>query len=283
MKDKEASAPGLSDDDIESEWRMSVGRLWPRSTTPVTASDLVKFAKGILPRASAATVGEAGDDFRRGVRAAFDHLMYAACNTDDQDKSNILMDAAKDLIEEISPEDGNAWKAIGKAHQEGIAEGKRQAAQQQPEHEDWSTPERAYPANLQLKAEPGADERAAFWQEDDNGLLSRVPESITQAINEEDVPIGYAGAMPYCDDWTQAVFEADKVPEGTPLYLKTAQSGQRAGVAEGHVVVPVVPTEAMLRAMTDGFIAVNGSNREEFARAYPRMLAAAPTQQQDGE
>ncbi|WP_147405992.1 hypothetical protein [Ralstonia solanacearum] len=69
-----------------------------------------------------------GDEFRRGVRAAFDHLMLAACNTDDADKENILFGAAQNLLEEIDPEDGSAWKSIGKAYQEGIAEGQRRAA-----------------------------------------------------------------------------------------------------------------------------------------------------------
>lgn len=44
----------------------------------------------------------------------------------------------------------------------------------------------------------------------------------------------------------------------------------------GWKMVPIVPTETMLRAMTDGFIAINGSNFDEFMRAYPAMLAASP-------
>ena len=141
----------------------------------------------------------------------------------------------------------------------------------------------------QQQAEPGSDERAAWGQDNDNGLMSRVPESIAQVINEEDVPIGYAGAMPYCDDWTQAVFEADKVPEGTPLYLKTAQSGQRAGVAEGWQLVPVEPTEEMLRAADEGDREYSVRNfgdgvvvRQGPYDHWVAMLGAAPTQQQEG-
>ena len=47
-------------------------------------------------------------------------------------------------------------------------------------------------------------------------------------------------------------------------------------VPEGFVMVPVEPTESMLRAMVDGFIAVNGDNNSEFLRGYARMLSAAP-------
>jgi hypothetical protein len=48
-------------------------------------------------------------------------------------------------------------------------------------------------------------------------------------------------------------------------------------MSEGKtVVVPVEPTEEMMRAMTDGFIAVNGDNRSEFERGYARMIASAP-------
>lgn len=67
-------------------------------------------------------------EFRRGVRAAFDYIMFAACNTDDSVKDGILTDIAEDLLENVSSTDGNAWKAIGKAYQEGITEGQRRAA-----------------------------------------------------------------------------------------------------------------------------------------------------------
>ena len=50
-----------------------------------------------------------------------------------------------------------------------------------------------------------------------------------------------------------------------------------ASVPEGYAIVPVEPTEEMMRAMTDPFIPVNGNTRKAFYWAYPRMLAAAPT------
>ena len=46
-----------------------------------------------------------------------------------------------------------------------------------------------------------------------------------------------------------------------------------------HVTVPVVPTEEMMRAMTDGFIAVNGDNRKAFEQGYRAMIDAAIAQQ----
>lgn len=55
-------------------------------------------------------------------------------------------------------------------------------------------------------------------------------------------------------------------------YKEAAQSGQRAGVAEGWQVVPVEPTAPMLIA-GENYIG---------RHAYARMLAAAPTQQRDG-
>ncbi len=152
-------------------------------------------------------------------------------------------------------------------------EGEKQAAQQQ--------------------AEPGADERAEFWQDNDNGLMSRVPESITQATNDSDVPDGYAGAMPYSDDWTMVVFEADKVPEGTPIYLRAAQSGQRAGVAEGFTdsdVYTLIGHAEYLKGIgqTDMPVWMYGmAERVATAIADPGLAdrcrqLAAPTQQQEG-
>ena len=47
-------------------------------------------------------------------------------------------------------------------------------------------------------------------------------------------------------------------------------------VREGWKLVPIEPTEDMLRAMTDPFVAINGDNRKAFESAYTAMLAAAP-------
>ena len=47
-------------------------------------------------------------------------------------------------------------------------------------------------------------------------------------------------------------------------------------VPDGWKLVPIEPTEDMLRAMTDPFIAINGDNRKAFEIAYTAMLSAAP-------
>lgn len=47
-------------------------------------------------------------------------------------------------------------------------------------------------------------------------------------------------------------------------------------VREGWKLVPIEPTEDMLRAMTDPFVAINGDNRKAFESAYTAMLAVAP-------
>ena len=47
-------------------------------------------------------------------------------------------------------------------------------------------------------------------------------------------------------------------------------------VRDGWKLMPIEPTEEMLRAMTDPFIAINGDNRTAFESAYKAMLAAAP-------
>ena len=53
------------------------------------------------------------------------------------------------------------------------------------------------------------------------------------------------------------------------------QAATAAAVPPGYVVVPVEPTQEMLRAMTDPFIAINGDNRAAFYQAYRTMLEAA--------
>ena len=49
-----------------------------------------------------------------------------------------------------------------------------------------------------------------------------------------------------------------------------------SSVPDGWKLVPIEPTEDMLRAMTDPFIAINGDNRKAFEIAYTAMLSAAP-------
>ena len=60
------------------------------------------------------------------------------------------------------------------------------------------------------------------------------------------------------------------LPVGTKLYL-----APQPAVPEGYALVPVEPTEEMMRELTDPFIAINGDNRTAFNAAYRAMLAAA--------
>ena len=61
-------------------------------------------------------------------------------------------------------------------------------------------------------------------------------------------------------------------------YARQAIAGAKVGQSEakGYKLVPIEPTDEMMRAMTDPFIAINGSNRKAFFWAYPRMLEATP-------
>lgn len=97
-------------------------------------------------------------------------------------------------------------------------------------------------------AEPGADERAAF--EEYRSHLAEGFRPGPHSIAFDDFCAGY----------------------------RAAQSGQRAGVAEGWQLVPIHPTKTMLdaiaKAVSDGF--VDGM-------VWRKALAAAPTQQQEGE
>lgn len=72
------------------------------------------------------------------------------------------------------------------------------------------------------------------------------------------------------------------IPWGTQLFTTPQPHGGR----EGWVWVPKKPTEAMLSAMTDGFLSINGNTRDEFFAGYKAMLSAAPTsqpEQREGE
>ncbi len=63
------------------------------------------------------------------------------------------------------------------------------------------------------------------------------------------------------------------------IYCRAAMSEANslaANVPAGYKLVPIEPTEEILRALTDPFIAINGDNRKAFAKAWAAMLAAAP-------
>ena len=57
------------------------------------------------------------------------------------------------------------------------------------------------------------------------------------------------------------------------------RAGQASKVPEGWKLVPVEPTDEMMREMTDPFMAINGDNRTAFESAYRAMIAAAPSKE----
>lgn len=59
-------------------------------------------------------------------------------------------------------------------------------------------------------------------------------------------------------------------------YLVCAEAVIKAIESSGYKIVPIEPTEDMLRAMTDPFVAINGDSRKAFESAYTAMLAAVP-------
>jgi hypothetical protein len=72
------------------------------------------------------------DDFRKGARAMFDALLFRAANNFHPahqaacDKENELIESwAKDALEEVSPDDFSAWRAIADAYRSGFEAGKR--------------------------------------------------------------------------------------------------------------------------------------------------------------
>jgi hypothetical protein len=72
------------------------------------------------------------DDFRKGVRAMFDALLFRAANNFHPahqaacDKENELIESwAKDALEEVSPDDFLEWRAITDAYKSGFEAGTR--------------------------------------------------------------------------------------------------------------------------------------------------------------
>lgn len=96
-----------------------------------------------------------------------------------------------------------------------------------------------------------------------------VPDGWLRAIDEALVTahIGVANAE---DTYEQAKAKLDSlIGWHTDVATDPAVNG-------GYRLIPIEPTEDMLRAMTDPFVAINGDNRKAFEIAYTAMLEAAP-------
>ena len=133
-----------------------------------------------------------------------------------------------------------------------------------------------------LKAEPGADERAAQ-------SVNELPRVANSLGGFRGGFIGVHGRAP-----TEQEIWNGGVRSGLD---RAAQSGQRAGVAEGWQLVPKVPTREMCHAGrylgSDSAPPLNTRPSEDTAwpivaehtaaNIFAAMLAAAPTQQQEGE
>ena len=87
------------------------------------------------------------------------------------------------------------------------------------------------------------------------------------------------------EQWAKAVWSAGDMYIGpdtdslTEFAALAFAAGQASKVPEGWKLVPVEPTEEMMREMTDQFMAINGDNRTAFESAYRAMIATAPSQE----
>jgi len=96
-----------------------------------------------------------------------------------------------------------------------------------------------------------------------------IPDGWLRAIDEALV-VAHIGVANESDTYEQAKAKLDNLI-GFHVDIATDPA-----VNGGWKLVPIEPTEEMLRAMTDPFIAINGDNRTAFESAYKAMLAAAP-------
>lgn len=122
---------------------------------------------------------------------------------------------------------------------------------------------------LAVIAQQRADREAKILEAQDESQALRNA-ALRQERRKCEQSIGVTAAMPGTTGFTMAVFEAAKVPVGTKLYASVPT------IPHGWRLVPVEFTEEMFRAMTDGFITVNGDARKEFELGYKAMLAASP-------
>ena len=100
-----------------------------------------------------------------------------------------------------------------------------------------------------------------------------IPDGWLRAIDEALV-VAHIGVANESDTYEQAKAKLDNLI-GFHVDIATDPA-----VNGGWKLVPIEPTEEMLRAMTDPFIAINGDNRTAFESAYKAMLAAAPEAKQ---
>ena len=96
-----------------------------------------------------------------------------------------------------------------------------------------------------------------------------IPEGWLRAIDEALV-VAHIGVANESDTYEQAKAKLDNL---IGFHVDVATD---PAVNGGWKLVPIEPTEEMLRAMTDPFIAINGDNRTAFESAYKAMLAVAP-------
>ena len=119
----------------------------------------------------------------------------------------------------------------------------------------------------QQQAEPGAGERADSLEFRLRDAIKGMANCIADPMWSGHVEVSKANLK----RWHKLLHD-----------IRAAQSGQRAGAAEGWKLVPVELTDEMRQAAYDAFIA-QSKKRNGLVEAYRAAVAAAPTTQQRAE
>ncbi|NKF57509.1 hypothetical protein GO299_04718 [Ralstonia solanacearum] len=277
-----ASAPGLSEDawlalaerHIKADWNSDEPDGYLNAVKALVQDAM------LLTRASAATVGEAKmpDTSDDPVNLLHRVLTIAGFSSEDaeyQKLTDALAGAAQQQAEPTTPmEVLRVTYAPDMSPEEFARMWPKFKVWQQAEHVGQACGDSAEHVGIQ-QAEPGADEKTSFetWAR-------------SQRYDMAQHPLHYL----FLNERTYAA------RQGWKAALKfAAQSGQRAGVAEGWQLVPKEPTQEMIDAMGESVYgyprsqAIEWAKEEKFescahvgAEAYRAAIAAAPTQQQEG-
>lgn len=261
----EASAPGLSDEEIED---LAFGYC-PSGKI----GELKEFAYAILTRASAATTCvacEGSPSAENNPCAVCGRAATVAEQTDDAKRLEHIVAIGWEGLR-------TAWERFGEDHDCETALEEIRAV---------IDADRARPQSAQQQAEPGADERAALanwlacW---DAAEAEGLQDALHDAKNVR------SAAAERLADLIERRIAHGVEPARTAL---AAQSGQRAGVAEDDVLDAVRAALPEFSQQDDYLLAHGASLMSEesheiihldtLKKIVAAVLAAAPTQQQEG-